>query len=157
MYFILKFILFSVFKVTGINSEDGNAARRTCHCEAEAGQAQHPEPSLARWAALLGAAPRAVVQSVCALHSGSVDLHSDALEVIPELTREKKGCLRVGNSSLLSSGPLSQNGSFGPSPVSGGECSPPPTADPPARPLSATLNRRDMPRGEFGEHSHFTL
>ncbi|XP_045732793.2 transport and Golgi organization protein 1 homolog isoform X6 [Mirounga angustirostris] len=47
-------------------------------------------------------------------------------------------------------GPLSQNGSFGPSPVSGGECSPPPTADPPARPLSATLNRRDMPRGEFG-------
>ncbi|XP_021554064.2 transport and Golgi organization protein 1 homolog isoform X5 [Neomonachus schauinslandi] len=47
-------------------------------------------------------------------------------------------------------GPLSQNGSFGPSPVSGGECSPPPTADLPARPLSATLNRRDMPRGEFG-------
>ncbi|XP_027960493.1 transport and Golgi organization protein 1 homolog isoform X5 [Zalophus californianus] len=47
-------------------------------------------------------------------------------------------------------GPLSQNGSFGPSPVSGGESSPPPTADPPARPLSATLNRRDMPRGEFG-------
>ncbi|XP_029791546.1 transport and Golgi organization protein 1 homolog isoform X10 [Suricata suricatta] len=47
-------------------------------------------------------------------------------------------------------GPLSQNGSFGPSPVSGGECSPPPTADPPARPLSATLSRRDMPRSEFG-------
>uniref|UniRef100_A0A8C0RQ91 MIA SH3 domain ER export factor 3 n=1 Tax=Canis lupus familiaris TaxID=9615 RepID=A0A8C0RQ91_CANLF len=47
-------------------------------------------------------------------------------------------------------GPLSQNGSFGPSPVSGGECSPPPTADLPARPLSATLNRREMPRGEFG-------
>uniref|UniRef100_A0A8C2XZL2 SH3 domain-containing protein n=1 Tax=Capra hircus TaxID=9925 RepID=A0A8C2XZL2_CAPHI len=48
-------------------------------------------------------------------------------------------------------GPLSQNGSFGPSPVSGGECSPPLTADPPARPLSATLNRREMPRSEFGE------
>ncbi|XP_025276726.1 transport and Golgi organization protein 1 homolog isoform X7 [Canis lupus dingo] len=47
-------------------------------------------------------------------------------------------------------GPLSQNGSFGPSPVSGGECSPPPTADLPTRPLSATLNRREMPRGEFG-------
>ncbi|XP_057584048.1 transport and Golgi organization protein 1 homolog isoform X2 [Hippopotamus amphibius kiboko] len=47
-------------------------------------------------------------------------------------------------------GPLSQNGSFGPSPVSGGECSPPLTADPPARPLSATLNRREMPRSEFG-------
>ncbi|XP_058389638.1 transport and Golgi organization protein 1 homolog isoform X4 [Diceros bicornis minor] len=49
-------------------------------------------------------------------------------------------------------GPLSQNGSFGPSPVSGGECSPPPTADPPApaRPLSATLSRREMPRSEFG-------
>ncbi|KAM9612659.1 transport and Golgi organization protein 1 homolog isoform 6-T6 [Trichechus inunguis] len=48
-------------------------------------------------------------------------------------------------------GPLSQNGSFGPSPVSGGECSPPPpTADPPLRPRSATLSRREMPRNEFG-------
>ncbi|XP_058131239.1 transport and Golgi organization protein 1 homolog isoform X2 [Dasypus novemcinctus] len=47
-------------------------------------------------------------------------------------------------------GPLSQNGSFGPSPVSGGECSPPLTADLPGRPRSATLNRREMPRGEFG-------
>ncbi|XP_031294278.2 transport and Golgi organization protein 1 homolog isoform X3 [Camelus dromedarius] len=47
-------------------------------------------------------------------------------------------------------GPLSQNGSFGPSPVSGGECSPPPTADPPTRPLSATLSRREMPRSEYG-------
>ncbi|XP_070357688.1 transport and Golgi organization protein 1 homolog isoform X9 [Equus asinus] len=47
-------------------------------------------------------------------------------------------------------GPLSQNGSYGPSPVSGGECSPPLTADPPARPLSATLGRREMPRSEFG-------
>nr|XP_010589388.1 transport and Golgi organization protein 1 homolog isoform X5 [Loxodonta africana] len=46
-------------------------------------------------------------------------------------------------------GPLSQNGSFGPSPVSGGECSPPP-GDPPVRPLSATLSRREMPRSEFG-------
>ncbi|XP_059533333.1 transport and Golgi organization protein 1 homolog isoform X2 [Myotis daubentonii] len=45
-------------------------------------------------------------------------------------------------------GPLSQNGSFGPSPVSGGECSPPPR-DPPVRPLSATLSRRDVPRSEF--------
>ncbi|KAM5204876.1 transport and Golgi organization protein 1 homolog isoform 3-T3 [Hipposideros larvatus] len=45
-------------------------------------------------------------------------------------------------------GPLSQNGSFGPSPVSGGECSPPLTADPPGRPLSATLHRRDVPRRE---------
>ncbi|XP_036925434.1 transport and Golgi organization protein 1 homolog isoform X2 [Sturnira hondurensis] len=42
-------------------------------------------------------------------------------------------------------GPLSQNGSFGPSPVSGGECSPP-LRDPPARPLSATLSRKDVPR-----------
>ncbi|XP_036309529.1 transport and Golgi organization protein 1 homolog isoform X2 [Pipistrellus kuhlii] len=45
-------------------------------------------------------------------------------------------------------GPLSQNGSFGPSPVSGGEVSPPPR-DPPTRPLSATLSRRDVPRCEF--------
>ncbi|XP_023369684.1 transport and Golgi organization protein 1 homolog isoform X2 [Otolemur garnettii] len=47
-------------------------------------------------------------------------------------------------------GALSQNGSFGPSPVSGGECSPPLTVEPPVRPLSATLNRRDIPRSEFG-------
>ncbi|XP_069340592.1 transport and Golgi organization protein 1 homolog isoform X2 [Eulemur rufifrons] len=47
-------------------------------------------------------------------------------------------------------GALSQNGSFGPSPVSGGDCSPPPTAEPPVRPLSATLSRREMPRSEFG-------
>ncbi|XP_008589285.1 PREDICTED: melanoma inhibitory activity protein 3-like [Galeopterus variegatus] len=46
-------------------------------------------------------------------------------------------------------GPLSHNGSFGPSPVSGGECSPPLAAEPPGRPLSTTLNRRDMPRREF--------
>ncbi|XP_012517644.1 PREDICTED: melanoma inhibitory activity protein 3 isoform X2 [Propithecus coquereli] len=47
-------------------------------------------------------------------------------------------------------GALSQNGSFGPSPVSGGECSPPLMVEPPGRPLSATLNRRDVPRSEFG-------
>ncbi|XP_052056029.1 transport and Golgi organization protein 1 homolog isoform X1 [Apodemus sylvaticus] len=47
-------------------------------------------------------------------------------------------------------GLLSQNGSFGPSPVSGGECSPPLPAEPPGRPLSATLSRRDTPRSDFG-------
>uniref|UniRef100_A0A2K6S6C0 Transport and Golgi organization protein 1 homolog n=1 Tax=Saimiri boliviensis boliviensis TaxID=39432 RepID=A0A2K6S6C0_SAIBB len=47
-------------------------------------------------------------------------------------------------------GPLSQNGSFGPPPVSGGECCPPLTVEPPVRPLAATLSRRDMPRSEFG-------
>uniref|UniRef100_A0A8C6AFB0 MIA SH3 domain ER export factor 3 n=1 Tax=Marmota marmota marmota TaxID=9994 RepID=A0A8C6AFB0_MARMA len=47
-------------------------------------------------------------------------------------------------------GPLSQNGSFGPSPVSGGECSPPLTAEPAGRPPFATLNRRDMPINGFG-------
>ncbi|KAM5125600.1 transport and Golgi organization protein 1 homolog [Callospermophilus lateralis] len=46
-------------------------------------------------------------------------------------------------------GPLSHNGSFGPSPVSGGECSPPLTAEPAGRPPSATLNQRDMPRNGF--------
>ncbi|XP_055966646.1 transport and Golgi organization protein 1 homolog isoform X2 [Sorex fumeus] len=50
-------------------------------------------------------------------------------------------------------GPLSQNGSFGPSPVSGGECSPPPMplmTEPPARPVSATsLSRREAPRSDF--------
>ncbi|KAM9107386.1 transport and Golgi organization protein 1 homolog isoform 2-T2 [Megaptera novaeangliae] len=57
---------------------------------------------------------------------------------------------RPNTQNLPRRGPLSQNGSFGPSPVSGGECSPPLTADPPARPLSATLNRREGPRSEFG-------
>ncbi|XP_058525185.1 transport and Golgi organization protein 1 homolog isoform X1 [Ochotona princeps] len=52
--------------------------------------------------------------------------------------------------SLPRRGPLSQNGSFGTSPVSGGEYSPPLLAEPPARPLSATLGRRDVPRSEFG-------
>ncbi|KAM4814185.1 transport and Golgi organization protein 1 homolog isoform X2 [Urocitellus parryii] len=46
-------------------------------------------------------------------------------------------------------GPLSHNGSFGPSPVSGGECSPPLTAEPAGRPPSATLNRKDTPRNGF--------
>ncbi|XP_047393229.1 transport and Golgi organization protein 1 homolog [Sciurus carolinensis] len=47
-------------------------------------------------------------------------------------------------------GPLSQNGSFDPSPVSAGECSPPLTAEPAGRPVSATLNGRDMGRSVFG-------
>ncbi|KAM5125017.1 transport and Golgi organization protein 1 homolog [Callospermophilus lateralis] len=47
-------------------------------------------------------------------------------------------------------GPLSHNGSFGPSPVSGGDCSPSLTAEPAGRPPSATLNQRDMPRIGFG-------
>ncbi|KAM5125705.1 transport and Golgi organization protein 1 homolog [Callospermophilus lateralis] len=47
-------------------------------------------------------------------------------------------------------GPLSHNGSFGPSPVSGGDCSPSLTAEPAGRPPSATLNQRDMPRNGFG-------
>ncbi|KAM5150360.1 transport and Golgi organization protein 1 homolog [Callospermophilus lateralis] len=46
-------------------------------------------------------------------------------------------------------GPLSRNGSFGPCPLSGGECSPPLTAEPAGRPPSATLNQRDMPRNGF--------
>ncbi|XP_077899246.1 transport and Golgi organization protein 1 homolog isoform X2 [Ictidomys tridecemlineatus] len=45
--------------------------------------------------------------------------------------------------------PLSHNGRFGPSPVSGGECSPPLTAEPAGRPPSATLNQKDMPRNGF--------
>ncbi|XP_077892246.1 transport and Golgi organization protein 1 homolog [Ictidomys tridecemlineatus] len=48
-------------------------------------------------------------------------------------------------------GPLSHNGSFGPSPVSGGECSLPLTAEPAGRPPSATLNRKDMPRNGFDQ------
>ncbi|XP_076698097.1 transport and Golgi organization protein 1 homolog isoform X2 [Callospermophilus lateralis] len=47
-------------------------------------------------------------------------------------------------------GPLSRNGFFGPCPLSGGECSPPLTAEPAGRPPSATLNQRDMPRNGFG-------
>ncbi|XP_036610022.1 transport and Golgi organization protein 1 homolog isoform X5 [Trichosurus vulpecula] len=47
-------------------------------------------------------------------------------------------------------GPLSRDGSFGPSPVSGGAPSPPMMMEPPIRSVSATLNRRDVPRSEFG-------
>ncbi|XP_047375726.1 transport and Golgi organization protein 1 homolog isoform X5 [Sciurus carolinensis] len=47
-------------------------------------------------------------------------------------------------------GPLSKSGSFGPSPVSAGERSPPLIGEPARRPVSATLNGRDMGRGEFG-------
>ncbi|MBZ3884655.1 Melanoma inhibitory activity protein 3 [Sciurus carolinensis] len=47
-------------------------------------------------------------------------------------------------------GPLSKSGSFGPSPVSAGEHSPPLIGEPARRPVSATLNGRDMGRGEFG-------
>ncbi|XP_077892257.1 transport and Golgi organization protein 1 homolog [Ictidomys tridecemlineatus] len=46
-------------------------------------------------------------------------------------------------------GSLSHNGSFGPSPMNGGECSPPLTAEPAGRPPSATLNQKDMPRNGF--------
>ncbi|KAM5124985.1 transport and Golgi organization protein 1 homolog [Callospermophilus lateralis] len=46
-------------------------------------------------------------------------------------------------------GPLNHNGSFGPSPVSGGDCSPSLTAEPAGRPPSATINQRDMPRNGF--------
>ncbi|KAM4797844.1 transport and Golgi organization protein 1 homolog [Urocitellus parryii] len=55
----------------------------------------------------------------------------------------------LSNMALLSFGPLSHNGSFGPSPVSGGECSPPLTAEPAERPPSATLNQKAMPRNGF--------
>ncbi|XP_047375734.1 transport and Golgi organization protein 1 homolog isoform X2 [Sciurus carolinensis] len=47
-------------------------------------------------------------------------------------------------------GPLRKNGSFGPYPVSAGERSPPLTAEPAGRPVSTTLNGRDMGRSEFG-------
>nr|XP_033791343.1 transport and Golgi organization protein 1 homolog isoform X2 [Geotrypetes seraphini] len=47
-------------------------------------------------------------------------------------------------------GPLSRDGSFGPSPVSGGAPSPPLMIEPPGRPASAHLNQREVPRGEFG-------
>ncbi|XP_077892546.1 transport and Golgi organization protein 1 homolog isoform X1 [Ictidomys tridecemlineatus] len=46
-------------------------------------------------------------------------------------------------------GPLNHNGSFGPAPVSGGECSPPLMAEQAGIPPSATLNQKDMPRNGF--------
>ncbi|KAK2497677.1 hypothetical protein MC885_016757 [Smutsia gigantea] len=70
------------------------------------------------------------------------------LQEEPVIVKPRPG--RPNTQNPLWRGPLSQNGSFGPSPVSGGECSPPLPADLPARPLSATLNQREMPRSEFG-------
>lgn len=56
--------------------------------------------------------------------------------------------------STYYAGPLSRDGSFGPSPVSGGAPSPP-MMEAPVRPLSAP--RREGPRGEFGKQCHFFL
>lgn len=50
-------------------------------------------------------------------------------------------------------GPVSRDGSFGPSPVSGGAPSPPLMMEPPVRPLSA--NPREGPRSEFSKTSVF--
>lgn len=47
--------------------------------------------------------------------------------------------------------PLSRDGSFGPSPVSGGAPSPPLMMEPPGRPPSA--NPRDGSRGELSKQS----
>ncbi|XP_068958917.1 transport and Golgi organization protein 1 homolog [Petaurus breviceps papuanus] len=47
-------------------------------------------------------------------------------------------------------GPLSRDGSFGPSPVSGGAPSPPIVMEQPSRLVSATPNQRDVPRSESG-------
>ncbi|XP_043857095.1 transport and Golgi organization protein 1 homolog isoform X2 [Dromiciops gliroides] len=47
-------------------------------------------------------------------------------------------------------GPLSRDGSFGPSPVSGGAPSPPLMMELPMRSVSTALNRRDVPRSELG-------
>ncbi|KAM9612656.1 transport and Golgi organization protein 1 homolog isoform 3-T3 [Trichechus inunguis] len=109
---------------------------------------QHP----ARTGRALGKGSSLVlVQNVRQLLFLPVGNNYDVLEVIPSLTMGKRAVLNSGDKMVSSSGPLSQNGSFGPSPVSGGECSPPPpTADPPLRPRSATLSRREMPRNEFG-------
>nr|XP_020016007.1 melanoma inhibitory activity protein 3 isoform X1 [Castor canadensis] len=47
---------------------------------------------------------------------------------------------------------MNQNGSFDPSPVSGGECSPP-SAEPSGRARSATFTGKDMPTSEFNPGS----
>ncbi|XP_007433774.1 transport and Golgi organization protein 1 homolog [Python bivittatus] len=54
---------------------------------------------------------------------------------------------RPDHQTLPRRGPLSRDGSFGPSPVSGGAPSPPLMMEPPGRPLSA--NPRDGSRGEL--------
>ncbi|XP_012921969.1 melanoma inhibitory activity protein 3 isoform X1 [Heterocephalus glaber] len=58
---------------------------------------------------------------------------------------------RPGTQNPPQRGTLSQNGSFGPFPMSlsGGECSPPLSTEPPSRPISGAFSRRDLPRNEF--------
>ncbi|KAM5125177.1 transport and Golgi organization protein 1 homolog [Callospermophilus lateralis] len=66
----------------------------------------------------------------------------------PVIVKPMPGRPNLQNPPLRS--PLNHNGSFGPSPVSGGDCSPSLTAEPAGRPPSATINQRDMPRYGFG-------
>uniref|UniRef100_A0A8C9AZY2 Transport and Golgi organization protein 1 homolog n=1 Tax=Phocoena sinus TaxID=42100 RepID=A0A8C9AZY2_PHOSS len=100
---------------------------------------------------------RAAERAIAEEKREAANLRHKLLELTQKMARLQEEPLiikpmpgRPNTQNLPRRGPLSQNGSFGPSPVSGGECSPPLTADPPARPLSATLNRREMPRSEFG-------
>ncbi|KAM5124846.1 transport and Golgi organization protein 1 homolog [Callospermophilus lateralis] len=65
----------------------------------------------------------------------------------PVIVKPMPGRLNLQNPPRR--GPLNHNGSFGPSPVSGGDCSPSLTAEPAGRPPSATINQRDMPRNGF--------
>nr|XP_013003473.2 transport and Golgi organization protein 1 homolog [Cavia porcellus] len=73
----------------------------------------------------------------------------DMLKEEPGIINRMPDCPGVQNAPHR--GPLSQKGSFGPSPVSGGECSPPPGAQPPGWPPSASLNlaRHDIARADF--------
>ncbi|XP_042636353.1 transport and Golgi organization protein 1 homolog [Orycteropus afer afer] len=100
---------------------------------------------------------RAAERAIADEKREAANLRQKLLELTEKLSVQKEEPVivkpmpgRPNSQNRPSRGPLSQNGSFGPSPVSAGECSPPLTADPPVRPLSATLPHRDMPRNEFG-------
>nr|XP_023417813.1 transport and Golgi organization protein 1 homolog [Cavia porcellus] len=77
-----------------------------------------------------------------------------------DMLKEEPGIIKwmpdsPGVQNVPHRGPLSQKGSFGQSPVNGGECSPPPGTEPPGWPPSASLNlaRCDIVRADLGQRS----
>ncbi|KAM6163781.1 LOW QUALITY PROTEIN: transport and Golgi organization protein 1 homolog [Rhynchocyon petersi] len=100
---------------------------------------------------------RAAERAIAEEKRGAADLRHKLLEITQKMARLQEDPVTVkpmpGRSNTQNPpqrGSLSQNGSFDTSPVSGGECSPPLTIEPPVRRHSTIFSGREMPRSEFG-------
>lgn len=85
----------SLFQVTGINPEDGNAARRTCDRETNARETQRPEPPAKRWGALSEGSDLFVGAKCINAFSFLCVMSYDPPEMIPGAYCEEKRCLKV--------------------------------------------------------------